>query len=153
MDRVYLETSFFSACVDSRETVRSRAWRESSLDWWQNRRSSYACCISPEVVGELSAPGFVHRDAALAMVGELDILEISAEVLALADLFVRNKAMPGPANAGDAVHVAVSAVHRVDFLLSWNVKHLANPRKRTHVAILCVRAGLNSPSIVTPDML
>ncbi len=60
--------------------------------------------------------------------------------------------MPGPV-AGDAVHVSVACVHGVDYLLTWNVRHLANPNKLEHLAAVCLRLGLTPPRIVTPDML
>lgn len=61
--------------------------------------------------------------------------------------------MPGPSLSGDAIHVAIATVHRMDFILSWNVKHLANPNKRTHFSVICMRTGFLPPTIVTPDML
>jgi hypothetical protein len=70
----------------------------------------------------------------------------------MAGLLVREKVMPQPL-AGDAIHVAVAAVHEMDYILSWNVRHLANPRKTRHLRTICLRAGLLPPQIVTPDLL
>ena len=61
--------------------------------------------------------------------------------------------MPGPAVSGDAIHVAAATVHRVDYLLTWNARHMANPNKRAHFATICLRLGLVPPQIVTPDLL
>ena len=61
--------------------------------------------------------------------------------------------MPTPAVEGDAVHVAVSIMHKMDYLLTWNQKHMANPNKRTHLAVICARLNLSVPQIVTPDLL
>ena len=61
--------------------------------------------------------------------------------------------MPAPAIGGDAVHVAVAVAHRMDYILTWNVKHLANRNKRAHFAVICMRLGLVPPLIVPPDML
>lgn len=60
--------------------------------------------------------------------------------------------MPGPLK-GDAVHVAVAAAHGVEYMLSWNVRHLANPNKLEHMANVAMRAGLLAPRIVTPEFL
>jgi len=51
------------------------------------------------------------------------------------------------------MHVAAACVHRIDYLLSWNVRHLANPNKLTHLQAICVRTGYMPPRIVTPDLL
>ena len=61
--------------------------------------------------------------------------------------------MPAPAVEGDALHLAVAIIHQMEYILTWNVKHLANPNKRTHLAVLCMRLGLAPPQLVTPDLL
>jgi hypothetical protein len=75
------------------------------------------------------------------------------EVLDLADLLVSEKVMPSPALEGDALHLAIATLHRMEYVLTWNVKHLANPNKRTHLAVICMRLGLTPPILVTPDLL
>lgn len=60
--------------------------------------------------------------------------------------------MPSPV-AGDALHIPVATVHGVELVLSWNVRHLANPNKLAHLRTVCGRAGLVAPQIVTPDLL
>jgi hypothetical protein len=61
--------------------------------------------------------------------------------------------MPGPVEEGDALHVAVAVVHQMDFVLTWNVRHLANPNKRTHLRTVCARCGYTIPELVTPEDL
>ncbi len=111
--------------------------------------------ISPEVVRELSSPDFPAslREAALTMLRGLAALEFTDDVSAVADLLVRERVMPGPSVEGDALHVAFCIVHRVDYLLTWNQKHLANPRKRTHFAVICARLNMPMPQVVTPDLM
>ncbi len=87
------------------------------------------------------------------MLTGLGSLELNAEVVALADVLARERVMPGPAVEGDALHVAAATIHRMDYLLTWNQKHLANPNKRTHFAVICARLNLPAPQIVTPDLL
>lgn len=151
--RVYLETSFFSACVTTRKGDKVVGWRASSREWWQSQAQHFDLFISDEVIHELSAPGFINGPEALAMLQGLKVLPITPEVEQLAELLCAQRVMPGPALSGDALHVAVATVSGMDFILSWNVSHLANPAKRTHLAVICMRAGLVPPAIVTPDML
>jgi len=61
--------------------------------------------------------------------------------------------MPKPATEGDALHVAVATIYGMDYVLTWNVRHLANPNKRTHFGIVCMRLGLAAPMLITPDLL
>jgi hypothetical protein len=49
--------------------------------------------------------------------------------------------------------VAAATIHRIDYLLTRNQKHLANSNKRTHFAVVCARLNLPAPQIVTPDLL
>ena len=153
MGRVYLETSFFSACVSTRTSAKSVAWRETSVEWWQTQAARHELYVSDEVVAELADPDFAQGPDALEMLRGLRLLELDAEARGLAQILVREKVMPGPAVSGDAIHIAAATVHRMDYVLTWNVQHMANPNKRTHFATLCLRLGLMPPQIVTPDLL
>lgn len=93
-----------------------------------------------------------QKGEALKWIAGVEVLEVTREAMGLAQVFVRGKAMPGPLK-GDAIHVASAAVHGVEYMLSWNVRHLANPNKAAHMALLCLRAGVLVPRIVTPDLL
>jgi hypothetical protein len=153
MGRVYLVTSFFSACVSTKTSEKTIGWRASSKEWWKSQRKAHELFISGEVIGELSDPNFKNSTRALKMLKGLSVLDLTPEIEHFAQLLVRERLMPGPSLSGDAIHVAAATIHRMDFILTWNVKHLANLNKRTHLAVICMRAGLNPPAIVTPDML
>ena len=75
MTRVYLETSFFSACVSDRADPASIYRRERSQAWWDTQRRSHALSASPEVLLELDDPNYPHRLNAIAMVADLDLLQ------------------------------------------------------------------------------
>lgn len=151
MARVYLETSFLSACVSDREDAASQFRRRESRRWWAQQRVLHQLFVSPEVSRELSSEGFRRSDAALALVGEAALLPVSAESRGLARIFVRERVMPGPEETGDALHVAIAAMEGMDIMLSWNVRHLANRNKVAHLREVCRRVGLVPPEILTPD--
>ncbi len=152
MPRVYLDTSFISACITTRSDAGSIVRRETSVEWMETQRRRHEVFISVEVVNELDSPSFPVREAALAFVATLETLAITDEVLGLAGALVKHKVMPAPIG-GDAVHVAACAIHMIDYLLSWNVRHLANPNKVAHLRAVCTRLGVVPPTIVTPDLL
>lgn len=153
MARVYVETSFFSACVTTRRSPRSVYTRDVSLEWWETQRQRHQLFVSTEVVLELSDAAFPGSKQALALLQGLSLLELSAEVEGLAALLVHEKLIPGPPLAGDALHLAAAIWHKMDYVISWNVKHLANLNKRKHLSAFCVRIGLIPPEVVTPDLL
>lgn len=152
MAKVYLETSFVSACVTARTDAGSVYRKRVSLEWWATQRHGYDLWVSDEVVTELSQPNYPHRGDALAFIGGIGALAVTAEVTGLARILIDQRVMPAPL-AGDAIHVAAATFYRVDFVLSWNVRHLANPNKARHLATICMRLGFVPPQIVTPDYL
>lgn len=139
--------------MSDRVDPKTSGWRVTSQEWWETQAKRHELFISAEVVAELSAPDFLNSDRAIEMLRGLFALPLTPEVANLAELLVEDKVMPGPANRGDALHVAVATIHSMDYFLTWNVKHLANPNKRTHFAIICMRLGLTAPMLITPDML
>lgn len=153
MAQVYLETSFISACVTDREDAASLYRRETSLEWWEKFRSHHDLYASVEVFRELQAPGFGRREQALALIADVPVLDATPEAVGLAEAPVREQVMPGPAEGGDALHVAIAVTHASDYMLSWNVRHLANPNKVAHLQRVCLRFALVPPRIVTPDLL
>ena len=152
MARVYLETSFVSACVTKRDDTSSRYRKRSSVEWWQQQASRHELFISPEVLRELADPRHHSAAEAASFVEHVPILPLDPPVVGFAEALVRHKVMPGPA-VGDALHVAVCCVWAAEYLLTWNVRQLANHNKITHLRAVCLRAGLVPPTIVTPDLL
>jgi predicted nucleic acid-binding protein len=150
--KVYLETSFFSACASTRNDVDSQSWKGRSLSWLKTQAPRHQLYISAEVIAELSAPGYVNRETALQFTAGIELAPLTNEVVSLAQLLVDQRVMPGPLR-GDAIHLAIAAYYGIEYLLSWNVKHLANPNKRVHLAQVLARAGKAPPLVVTPDVL
>ena len=70
-------------------------------------------------------------------------------VIETAEVYLANNLMPKTLS-GDAIHLAVSSFYKIDFLLTWNYKHLANANKRQHIRIINTRLGLFTPEIITP---
>jgi hypothetical protein len=55
-----------------------------------------------------------------------------------------------PTAAADALHVVVASLHRIDILLTWNCRHLANPHVTGKLRVLMQQHGLVLPEICTP---
>ena len=53
----------------------------------------------------------------------------------------------------DALHVAVAAAHGMDYLLTWNCRHIANAAMRNRIADICTSSGVEAPVICTPEEL
>ena len=150
MARVYLETSFVSACVTTRTSLRSTYEREASLLWWNSEAKGHEVFVSDEVLNELSRPEYPLREAALRFIRPVPVIPITQAMIDFAEVLVRRMVMPQPI-AGDALHVATAVVAEMDFMLTWNVRHLANPNKVLHLNAVCAEHGYLSPRILRPD--
>jgi hypothetical protein len=93
-----LETSFFSACATTRTDVDSQSWKGRSLSWLKTQAPRHEVFVSAEVIAELSAPTYPTRTAALDFVAGIPLLPLNAEALALAQLLIEQRVMPGPLN-------------------------------------------------------
>jgi hypothetical protein len=79
-------------------------------------------------------------------------LEITVDAEALAEAIMAAGILP-PHAIRDAAHVAVAAVHAIDYLLTWNCKHLANARIERRIALVCEKLERRMPIICTPEEL
>lgn len=80
------------------------------------------------------------------------MLDVNAEVENLAKKLIAEKALPTKA-ATDALHIAVAAVHGINYLLSWNCKHIANAEMQKIIGKVCAENGWKCPEICTPEEL
>jgi hypothetical protein len=83
------------------------------------------------------------------LVEEIDELQEPAELPEVVRTYVDHHVMPAEAG-GDAYHLAMASIHAVQFLLTWNCRHLANANKVQHIGIVNQRLGLHTPIITTP---
>ena len=149
---VYIETTVPSAHVSTRTDPGSAHRRNVTREWWRNQLGLYDAWVSENVVLELESGAWAGQPEAIALVEPLGRLDINAEVIAVAARYIRERLVPDDLG-GDAAHLAAACVHEVDFLLTWNIRHLANPNKLGHLTVINRRLGLLTPQIVTPEML
>ena len=79
------------------------------------------------------------------------LLNARVELFSL-DALVGQGIIPSKA-AEDALHIAVATVHDVDYLLTWNCRHIANPEIQRGIAAYLEQIGLSLPFICTPEEL
>lgn len=153
MESVYLETTFISYLVarPSRDLLVA-AHQQITHEWWANRRSQFVCSVSQVVIDEASVGDAAEVQKRLAIIGGLPTLEVSQDAESLTRAITAAGILP-PHAFPDAAHVAVSSVHSVDYLLTWNCKHLANAQIARRIALVCEKLGQKMPIICTPEEL
>jgi len=83
---------------------------------------------------------------------EMPLLDINAHSVELAKGLVASGIVPIKASE-DALHISIATVHFVDYLLTWNCRHIANPEVQARIAEHFRPLGLSLPFICTPDEL
>jgi len=91
-------------------------------------------------------------DARLRALGGVPLLEIRPEATALSRALLERGPLPQKA-AADALHIAVAATHGIEYLLTWNCKHIANAEMRPHIERICRAHAAEPPVLCTPEEL
>ena len=149
---VYIETTIPGAYFDEREDVVSRFQRHQTRLWWAEHRPGYELYTSEAVLAELQQGDFPRQADAIALLEGVPVLPVDEEVTGVARVYVDHLVMP-KGRLGDSFHLALACQHGLDYLLTWNCRHLANPRKVGHIVEINRRLGLLTPVILTPQML
>ncbi len=149
---VYVETSVISylAARPSRDLIVA-AHQQISQEWWDVRQR-WAPSISALVVAESRAGDAEAAQRRLALLEGVPLLHLSDAATELAEHLLNRAALPLPAK-DDALHVAVATVHGMDYLLTWNCKHIANAQQRPRIEAVCRALGYRPPVICTPEEL
>jgi hypothetical protein len=124
--RVYIETTIVSYLTarPSRDLV-VLAHQQVTQEWWDARRHAFDLFVSQLVVREASSG---DSDAALRrteLLQTFPMLELNDAALHLARTLLKRNAVPQKA-IEDALHISVATAHGMDYLLTWNCKHIAN---------------------------
>ena len=145
---LYIETSVIGAYLDNGDAFR----RDVTIRWWEHELSEYRVYSSLLVQRELERIGEPHRQGYLNLIKPLEQLDIAEEVAILAEGYIERGIFHRKYIA-DALHVALAAFHKVDYLVTWNFGHIANVRKQARLRMFNTAAGFFSPVIVTPEFL
>ena len=150
---VYIETSIVSY-LTARPTsnLLVAAWQKTTIDWWdtqRNRFDLYTSNVTVEEAGRGSPEAAARRLEALA---GIPLLPITEAVVVLSKALLQGGALPAKA-LDDSLHIAISAVHGVDYLLPWNCRHLDNAETKPMIRSVCAIHGYTSPEICTPQEL
>lgn len=151
--RVYVETSIVSYLTarPARDIVVAGR-QQATRDWWETARTRFDLVMS-QLVREEAAIGDPEASRArLAALAPLTTLAAPLEARELARRLVDAGAVPERA-ARDAMHVSIAAVHNVEFLVTWNFRHIANAVSRPRIESVCRLAGVGPPVLCTPEEL
>jgi hypothetical protein len=149
---VYVETSIVSylRARQSRDIVIA-AHQQLTRQWWKGR-TVYRLFVSQLVRDEAALGDPAARARRLRALRGIPALAVTEQATGLAAELVRRGALPRKATV-DAFHIGIAAAHQIDYLLTWNCKHIANATMRSTIEAICRSEGLEPPVICTPEEL
>lgn len=152
MATVYIETTIVGyLTARSRDAVIFQARQQLTQQWWDFHRKKYELVTSQLVIDEASGGDPTAAQERLVLLDGMPLLDIQhPDVQPLADQLIGNHLLPEKA-AADARHVAVTAVFGVEYLLTWNCKHIANAETLPRIYRMLRESGFEPPLVVTPE--
>ncbi len=151
--RVYIETTIpsYLTARPSRDLLQA-ARQQITHTWWNSVRQNYDLCISEIVLDEAASgdAGAVQRR--LSFLQGFPLLDLTEAVNDVAKAIMDSGLLPQRA-VRDAIHIAVSSVHGIDILLTWNCRHIANAAIMKELRTIVADCGYELPILCTPEEL
>ncbi len=152
-EAVYIETSILGyLTARSTKSLILAANMEITRDWWELRRKDFTLYISEAVLEEVAQGNPEIAAQRLEILHDFPSLALNQAVQGLASRFLARSNLPAKAEV-DAIHIAAATVHGMDYLLTWNCKHIANAQIQGKLAEISLDFGYVLPVLCTPNEL
>lgn len=149
-ETVYVETSIVGyLTARSSNNLILMANVEATREWWDERRPQFTLYISQVVLDEVARGDTEIATRRLEILRDFPLPEIDQAVQDLAAQFLNKSNLPSKAS-DDALHIAAATVYGLDYLLTWNCKHIANAQIQKKLVQISFDAGYELPTICTP---
>lgn len=122
----------------------------ATRQWWEEKRDQFRLYVSPVVIRELEKGKSEYAQQRLQLISDLPRLEATPDAIHLADNLQQRLALPSAAKT-DVLHVALTCYYEIDFLLTWNLRHIANGRVMRALSLFHDETNISIPTICTPD--
>ena len=150
LPKVYIETSvvsYLTAWPSREKTVLEN--QTITKEWWRTCRERFELFASDLVETEAMRGDPQAAEERLDVLATITGLTTTEAAQRLAKTLIRAGAIPEVA-ADDALHVAIAAVNGMDYLVTWNLRHINNETKLAEIGEACRLAGFESPIICSP---
>ncbi len=150
--KIYLETTIISYLASHpSKDIQAASMQAWSHDWWNSHKNNYNLYASDVVVKEAKQGDEVAVKKRLKYLADSTVLNITTEIRDLAAKLTE-KHLP-PKAFTDALHISASAVNGIDYILTWNIRHIANPELRRGIVDVCHNNNYECPVICSPREL
>ena len=145
---VYLDTSVISALFDERNPER-----KSLTEAFFSEIENFETYISEITVAEIErTPDLELRNRMRGMKSQFSLLSVTDEVEWLAKEYVRYGAVP-ESYPEDAYHIVIAVINEMDYLLSWNFRHIVRRKTKDIIRMVNTLNRLRQIEIMTPGEL
>ncbi|MFM7788749.1 MAG: type II toxin-antitoxin system VapC family toxin [Microcystis panniformis] len=149
-ETVYIETSILGhLTARPTENLILAANIKTTQDWWDEYSSSLVLYVSEIVEDEASRGDSTIATQRQNLLQSLIFLDLTEEAIALAQEFLQQSNLP-PKASNDALHMALATVYGLDYLLTWNCKHMANAQIQRKLSQISLELGYRLPFVCTP---
>ena len=146
--KVYLDTSVISALFDERNPER-KSLTESFFKEIEN----FETFISDITIAEIEkTPDKQIKKNMKQKIEDFSVLTLSDEIEELSIEIIQSGAI-NESYSEDAYHIAIAIINEMDFLLSWNFRHIVRKKTKDIVRMICTLSNLRQIEIITPAEL
>lgn len=147
--RLYIDTSVLGGIFDTEDKKRVDTAETLLRSIGAGTYEGYISRLTIEEV--FAAPEKIHEKlkTRISETG-FSILEENSESISLAEAYVADGAIPDKYR-DDARHIAIGVIHDLDYIVSWNYKHMVNIGVRRLINSTNIRMGYNSIEIISPE--
>ena len=150
---VYIETSVIGYLTSRpRQDVTVAGHQKTTKLWWSTAARRFELFVSQLVIRECSDGDPEAVKERLNGIDGIPILPLTSDAESLAAALVQGHAVP-ESQPNDALHIALAATHRVQYLVSWNFRHIVNASLRPVIEGICRVAEYDPPILCTPEEL
>jgi predicted nucleic acid-binding protein len=150
---VYVETTIIGYLTSrQRDDVKVAGHQDTTREWWKTANDRFELVASQLVIQECSAGDPQAAKERQDVLSRLQLVQITDAAERLADLLISGHAVP-KSYPEDALHIALAAVNGLEYLVTWNFRHIANAAVRSAIERICRAAGYEPPVICSPEEL
>lgn len=122
--------------------------RDLTRQFWRDILPHFDVYVSEVILDEIRVTVEVNLRKALEnLMKDFEVLEVTEEVIKLADMYLSHRRLP----RGDALHLASASIGEMDFLVTWNLRHLYKRGTQEMIREVNARLRIPIPTIVTPE--
>ncbi len=143
--KIYLDTSVLSAMFDNKNPER-----KNLTQMFFKQTENFQIFISDLTLTEIERTVNVQLKRKLQkLANEFNLVETNEDVEWLAEEYIRQEAVP-KGYSEDVYHIALSVINEMDYLLSWNFRHIVRKKIIDIIRMVNTLHMLKQMEIMTP---